>query len=41
MDQAVTVGGVLTFVLIVGGCIGVVALLCGILCLMNPFRSGH
>jgi hypothetical protein len=41
MDHAITVGAVVWFVVIVGGIIGVGALLLFILSLMNPFGSGH
>jgi hypothetical protein len=41
MNNAITVGEVVNFVLIVGGFIGVVALLFGLIWFFNPFRSGH
>lgn len=41
MDKAVTVGGVVTVLLIFGGIVGLGGLCLFILSLLNPFRSGH
>ena len=41
MDQAITVGGLLMFVGIVGGLFAVVALIFFVIWLFNPFRTGH
>lgn len=41
MDHAITLGNVVTFVLAVGGIVGLCAILLVIIDLMNPFRSGH
>lgn len=41
MQEAITFGHVLGFIGIVGGFFAVVAVLFGVLWLINPFRSGH
>lgn len=41
MDQAITVGGLVEFVLVIGGLFMLGALAFLILWITNPFRSGH